>query len=96
MKITTIIKKNNGSAKRDNEEIRDAANRLRLCHERLLAELEMKGIDLDYQLRKHMASVNVCGDVDMWSQQLLDIRKKVLVSASDIDLAKAIYTELFI
>lgn len=96
MKIIEIItNNNNGSAKRSANEIQDAGNRLRLTHERLLAAGEMKIIDLNDKIRKHMASVNVHGDIDMWSVQLIDFRKELMVATTDWELAKTIYAELF-
>lgn len=95
MKIIEIITNNNGSAKRSANEIQDAGNRLRLTHERLLAAGEMKVIDLNDKIRKHMASVNVHGDIDMWSVQLIDFRKELIAATTDWELAKTIYTELF-
>ena len=95
MKIIKVITDNNGSAKRSINEIQDAGNRLRLTHERMLAALEMTVIDVNEKLRRHLASVNVNGDKDMWSQHLLNFRKELISVTADYQLAKTIYDELF-
>jgi hypothetical protein len=97
MKITTIIRKNGARVNidRDADEIKDKANRLKLTHERLLAALEMKAIDLAAQERKHLASTNVHGDIDMWSQQLVDIRKEIQANGAEVKIAQEIMEEFF-
>ena len=97
MKITTIIK-NNGARvniERDEEEINDKAKRLKLTHVRLLSALDMRSIDLAAKERKHLASTNVCGDIDMWSQQLVDIRKEIQANGADVKIAQEIMKEFF-
>ena len=97
MKITTIINKNGSRVNidRDPEDVNDKAMRLKLTHVRLLSALNMIAIDLAAKERKHLASTNVHGDVDMWSQQLLDIRKEIQSNDLDVKIAQDIMNEFF-
>ena len=96
MKITTIIRNNSkNSSAIQNEDVAEAAERLKLTHGRLIAELQMKQIDLNARLRKHMASVNVHGDIDMWSVQLVDLKLEIIAMNGRFRVAQEIKEDLF-
>jgi len=97
MKIKKVIENNikNSSNKQSSEDTEAQANRLKLTHNRVMDELEMKKIDLNFNLRKHLASTNVHGDIDMWSRQLIDIKKNIKENQEEIDIATEIKKEFF-
>lgn len=71
------------------------ANRLKFTHEQEVGKIKIKKIDLDDNLRKHIASTNVHGDINLWSRQLIDIKKAIRANQLEIEIAAEITEEFF-